>query len=70
MTAVSLHTSYGNYRNEGDTIAVYRTPVRCGRGGITMTTSCIIYIIYVAASFSVGAGFGFCWREIIRMGSD
>jgi hypothetical protein len=27
-------------------------------------------IIYVYAALCVGAGFGFCWREIIAMGAD
>jgi hypothetical protein len=32
-----------------------------------MTTSCIIYI---AASLSIGATIGFCWREIVAMVND
>jgi hypothetical protein len=56
-----------NNRDEGDIIVVYRPPVCGSRGGITMTTSCIIYI---AISLFIGACFGFCWREIVAMGAD
>jgi hypothetical protein len=27
-------------------------------------------IIYIAATLSIGASIGFCWREIIAMGVD
>jgi hypothetical protein len=27
-------------------------------------------LIYILAALSVGASFGFCWREIVALGAD